>query len=111
MYSVITGIDSSAQGVDIKGNYMYVSSSFAGAINSIRSSFVTKYNIKEVKKGNTDINVSGKELKRIEVPKMNEELIVTDGSVIINFEAAADCWLTTVIATDRLLAVSDSIWR
>ena len=51
------------------------------------------------------------ELKRIEVPRMNEELIVTDGSVIINFEAAADCWLTTVIATDRLLAVSDSIWR
>ena len=64
-----------------------------------------------MKKGNTDINVSGKELKRIEVPKMNEELIVTDGSVIINFEAAADCWLTTVIATDRLLAVRDSIWR
>ena len=64
-----------------------------------------------MKKGNTDINVSGKELKRIEVPKMNEELIVTDGTVIINFEAAADCWLTTVISTDRLLAVNDSIWR
>ena len=111
MYSVITGVDSSVQGVDIKGNYMYVSSSFAGAINSIRSSFVTKYNIKEAKNGDKDINVSGKELKRIEVPKMNEELVVTDGCVIINFEAAADCWLTTVIATDRLLAVRDSIWR
>ena len=111
MYSVITGIDSSAQGIDIKNNYLYVSSSYAGAIGSVRSSFVTKYNIKEIKNGNGDINVSGKELKRVEVPKMNEEIIVANGRILINFEAAADCWISTVIATDRLLSVNDSIWR
>jgi hypothetical protein len=111
MYSVITGIDSSAQGIDIKNNYLYVSSSYAGGIGSVRSSFVTKYNIKEIKNGNGDINVSGKELKRVEVPKMNEEIIVANGRILINFEAAADCWISTVIATDRLLSVSDSIWR
>ena len=111
MYSVITGIDSSAQGIDIKNNYLYVSSSYAGGIGSVRSSFVTKYNIKEIKNGNGDINVSGKELKRVEVPKMNEEIIVANGRILINFEAAADCWISTVIATDRLLSVNDSIWR
>ena len=111
MYSVITGIDSSAQGIDIKNNYLYVSSSYAGGIGSVRSSFVTKYNIKEIKIGNGDINVSGKELKRVEVPKMNEEIIVANGRILINFEAAADCWISTVIATDRLLSVNDSIWR
>ena len=111
MYSVITGIDSSAQGIDIRDNYLYVSSSYAGAIGSVRSSFVTKYNIKEIKNGEGDINVSGKELKRVELPKMNEEIIVADGRILINFEAAADCWISTVIATDRLLSVRDSIWR
>ena len=111
MYTVITGIDSSAQGADIKDNNLYVSSSYAGAIGSVRSSFITKYDIKGIKNGDGDVNVSGKELKRVEVPKMNEEIIVADGRILINFEAAADCWISTVIATDRLLSVRDSIWR
>lgn len=111
MYSVITGIDSSAQGVDIRGGDLYVSSSYAGAIGAVSSSFVTKYNFSDAKKGDRDINISNKELKRVEVPKMNEEILVTDSGVIMNFEAAADCWKSVVIATDRLLAVSLSPWR
>ena len=111
MYSVVTGIDSSAQGIDIRDNNLYVSSSYAGAIGAVRSSFVTKYNFKEAKKGDKDTNVSEKELKRVEVPKMNEEIIAADGEMIINFEAAADCWKTVVIPTDRLLAVNESLWR
>ena len=111
MYSVISGLDSSVQGVDIKDDNLYVSSSYAGAIGSVRSSFVTKYNFADAKKGDRDINISNKELKRVEVPKMNEEILVTDSGIIMNFEAAAECWKTVVIATDRLLAVRDSIWR
>lgn len=42
---------------------------------------------------------------------MNEEIIAADGEMIINFEAAADCWKTVVIPTDRLLAVNESLWR
>ena len=56
-------------------------------------------------------DLRGEELKRVEVPKMNEEIIVADGRILINFEAAADCWISTVIATDRLLSVRDSLWR
>ena len=111
MYSVISGIDSSAQGVDIKDGNLYVSSSYGGAIGAISSSFVTRYNFADGKNGDRDINISKKELKRVEVPKMNEELLVTDTGIIMNFEAAADCWKTVVIATDRLLAVRDSLWR
>ena len=111
MYSVITGIDSSAQGADIKDNYLYVSSSYAGAMGSVRSSFITKYKFAEAKKGNKDLNVEKKEVKRVEVPKMNEEIVVTDSGMIINFESAADCWKTVVIATDRLLSVGNSVWR
>ena len=111
MYSVVSGIDSSAQGMDIEGNELYVSSSYAGAIGAISSSFITKYNFAEAKNGNKDVNISKKELKRVEVPKMNEEILVTDSGIIVNFEAAADCWKSVVIATDRLLAVSDSLWR
>ena len=111
MYSVISGIDSSAQGVDIKDDFLYVSSSYAGAIGTVKSSFVTKYNFAEAKKGDKDLNISKKEVKRVEVPKMNEEILVTDSGIIMNFEAAADCWKSVVIATDRLLAVDDSVWR
>ena len=111
MYSVISGLDSSVQGVDIKDGNLYVSSSYAGAIGAVKSSFVTKYNFADAKNGDRDINISKKELKRVEVPKMNEEILVTDSGIIMNFESAAECWKTVVIATDRLLAVRDSIWR
>lgn len=111
MYSVISGLDSSVQGVDIKDGNLYVSSSYAGAIGAVSSSFVTKYNFADAKNGDRDVNISRKELKRVEVPKMNEEILVTDSGIIMNFEAAADCWKSVVIATDRLLAVSDSLWR
>lgn len=111
MYSVISGLDSSAQGADIKDDDLYVSSSYAGAIGAIKSSFVTKYNFSDAKNGDRDMDISRKELKRVEVPKMNEEILVTDSGIIINFESAADCWKTVVIATDRLLAVRDSVWR
>ena len=111
MYSVITGIDSSAQGVDIEGDHMYVSSSYSGAIEAVKSSFVTKYNIAPAKDGTRNLNVTGRELKRVEVPKMNEEILVTDSGILMNFEAAADCWKAVVIPTDRLLAVDASVWR
>ena len=111
MYSVVSGIDSSAQGVDIKGSDLYVSSSYAGAIGAVSSSFITRYSFADAKNGDRDVNISKKEQKRIEVPKMNEEILVTDDGIIVNFEAAADCWKTVVIATDRLLAVSGSLWR
>ena len=111
MYSVISGIDSSVQGVDIKDGNLYVSSSYGGSIGSVRSSFVTRYNFTDGKNGDRDINISKKEVKRVEVPKMNEEILVTDSGIIINFEAAADCWKSVVIATDRLLAVGNSLWR
>ena len=42
---------------------------------------------------------------------MNEEILVTDSRIIMNFESAAECWKSVVIATDRLLAVGDSLWR
>lgn len=111
MYSVISGIDSSAQGIDIKDGNLYVSSSYAGSMGAVSSSFVTKYNFSDAKNGDRDINIGKKELKRVEVPKMNEEILVTDSGIIMNFEAAADCWKSVVIDTDRLLAVSDSLWR
>lgn len=111
MYSVISGIDSSVQGVDIKDGNLYVSSSYGGSIGAVKSSFITRYNFTDGKNGDRDINISKKEVKRVEVPKMNEEILVTDSGIIINFEAAADCWKSVVIATDRLLAVGNSLWR
>ncbi len=111
MYSVITGIDSSAQGADIYGNHLYVSSSYNGYIQAVKSSFVTKYDIRDVLKGKSRMNVSKKELRRIEVPKMNEEIIVENGDIFINFESASGGWNNPVIKTDRILAIRMNLWR
>lgn len=111
MYSVLTGIDSSAQGADIEGDSLYVSSSYGGSAVALQSSFVTRYSLGDAKNGDTDLNMTDRELKRVEVPKMNEEIIVTDTGILMNFEAAADCWKFVVIPTDRILAVKSSLWR
>ena len=109
--SVISGIDSSAQGADIEDDYLYVSSSYKGAIAGIKSSFVTKYSIRPVYEGRTVLDVEGREVKRIEVPKMNEELLVENGHIHLNFESATEVWRTAVINTDRILAVDQSLWN
>ena len=106
MFSVITAIDSSSQGMDIDGNYLYVSSSYKGNSPGIKSSFVTKYEISPILKGAPYLYVEDRELTRIEVPKMNEEIIVKDDLIHINFESSAKRWKNPVIRTDRILAVS-----
>ena len=110
MYRVIAGIDSSAQGADIDGNYLYVSSSYNGMLQGVQTSFITKYNLAAADNGSDSIYVSNKEVSRIEVPKMNEEILVDGGNIHINFESAAEHWKFAVVKTDRILAVNKSVW-
>ena len=110
LVTIISGIDSSAQGADIDGNSLYVSSSYQGGNIAIKSSYITKYNIRQVKEGSQSLSVTGREVKRIEVPKMNEEILVENGHVYINFESASEAWKTSVIKTDRILSVDKSLW-
>ena len=110
MYTVLTGVDSSAQGCDIEGDYLYVSSSYKGYSGSVKSSYITKYNIAPIKKGTADLNISGREVSKVEVPKMNEEILVENGKVFINFESGANEWWYAAMNTDRILAVKDKIW-
>ncbi len=111
MYTVISGIDSSAQGAEIYGNYLYVSSSYMGWTSRVKTSFVTMYNITDVIRDGADLNVSGKEVRRVEVPKMNEEILVDQGILYIIFESSYDGWPLPVIRTDRILAVRRNLWR
>ena len=110
-YSVITGIDSSSQGADIEGNYLYVSSSYKGSAAGLKTSFITKYEISPLNQGLATLFVKNREVTRVEVPKMNEEILVEDGEIHINFESAADTWKNPVIVTDRILAVRQSCWE
>ena len=111
MYSIITGIDSSSQGMDIDEGYLYVSSSYNGHVKSVKSSFVTKYSLSGAGIYPFNYDVRGSEISRVEVPKMNEEILVEDSEVRINFESGADYWRFCVIRTDRVLPVSKSLWR
>ncbi len=108
--SVISGIDSSAQGADIVGNDLYVSSSYNGMSIGVRSSFVTKYDIKPIKDGKQSMSVTSRELTRIEVPKMNEEILIENGRLYINFESASEMWKFSVINTDRILSLKLPLW-
>ena len=108
--TVISGLDSSAQGADIEGNNLYVSSSYNGGNMVVKSSFITKYNIKPIKDGQQNLSVTSREVKRVEVPKMNEEILVEDGKVHINFESASETWKTAVIMTDRILSLDQDLW-
>lgn len=110
IYSVITGIDSSAQGADIFGKYMYVSSSYKGTAAGVKSSFITKYEVSPVKDGKPILKVTEREVSRIEVPKMNEEILVDSQYIYINFESGSNAWRRAVINTDRLLPVKRSLW-
>lgn len=111
MYSMITGIDSSSQGVDFEDGYLYVSSSYKGTSRQVKSSFITVYDLKSAGGNFSSLDVRSRELKRVEVPKMNEEILV-DGAIIhINFESGAAHWKRAVINTDRILAVRKSLWR
>jgi hypothetical protein len=109
MYTIISGIDSSAQGADIEGNYLYVSSSYNSA-SPLKTSFITKYNLRRSKTSTGDYLVKGHEMKRVEVPKMNEEIIVDGSTMYINFESGASYWKMVLIDTDRILAVDRSLW-
>ena len=109
MYSIIAGIDSSAQGADIEDDFLYVSSSYNSA-SPLKTSFITKYNLKNSETGTGNYIVEGHEMKRVEVPKMNEEIIVDDSTVYINFESGASYWKYALINTDRVLAVDLSLW-
>ncbi len=110
MYKTITGIDSSAQGADIDGKSMYVSSSYMGMVYGMKSSFICKYNISDIKKGADRLDVRNRETSRVEVPKMNEEILVEGGSVLVNFESGAEQYKYCVIITDRVLALKKSLW-
>ena len=111
MYTVITGIDSSAQGCDIDGDYLYVSSSYLGYAARVKSSYITKYNISPVKDGSaSNLEVTDRVVSRVEVPKMNEEILVEDGMIMINFESGANEWWYAAVNTDRILAVKQKIW-
>lgn len=109
MYSIIAGIDSSAQGADIVGDHLYVSSSYKST-SRMKTSFITKYNLKRSKTGTGDFMVEGHEMNRVEVPKMNEEIIVDGSTLYINFESGASYWRFALMNTDRVLAVDLSIW-
>ncbi|MBR2540166.1 MAG: hypothetical protein IKE85_04970 [Mogibacterium sp.] len=111
MYSMIAGIDSSAQGADIDGRYLYVSSSYKGAVPGVKTSFITKYDLGTLGNRASEIYVDNKEVSRIEVPKMNEEILVDGQTIHINFESGADQWRTAVVNTDRIIAVKSSVWR
>lgn len=110
MYKTITGIDSSAQGADIDGKYMYVSSSYMGMVYGLRSSFICKYNITDLRRGADRLHLKGKEVSRVEVPKMNEEILVEGQTILVNFESGAEHYKYSVIITDRVLALKKSLW-
>lgn len=111
IYSSIQGIDASAQGADIEGNKLFVSSSYKGTVSDVRSSFVTKYDISPIKKkGQAVLLVKKRQEMRVEVPKMNEEIIVDKDNIYINFESASEEWKRSVINTDRILAIKRSVW-
>lgn len=111
MYSIITGIDSSSQGADIDGNNLYVSSSYNGMLYGVKTSFITKYSIKSIKKGAETLSVSGKELSRVEVPKMNEGILIEGPSIYVLFESGAKQYKYCVMITDRILALNRSLWN
>lgn len=110
MYSLIAGIDSSAQGADIEDGYLYVSSSYKGTSRYVKSSFITKYDLRSAMKTTGTYYVEGKEVSRVEVPKMNEEIIVDGSTVHINFESGSRYWRRALINTDRILAVDERLW-
>lgn len=105
LFSVITEIDSSSQGMDIEDGYLYVSSSYKGSSPSIKSSFVTKYEISPSLNGTPYLSAGEREQTRVEVPKMNEEILVEGDLLHINFESSAKRWKNPVIRTDRILAI------
>ena len=110
MYSIIAGLDSSAQGADIEGRYLYVSSSYK-ATSLMQTSFVTKYNLRGSRTGTGDYQVETHEISRVEVPKMNEEIIVDGSTMFINFESGASYWKYALVNTDRVLALDLSLWN
>ena len=88
-----------------------MSSSYKGDSPSIKSSFITKYEISPIVNGMPQLYVEDRELSRTEVPKMNEEIFIEDNLLHINFESAATAYLMPVIETDRILALKKSLWE
>ena len=109
MYSIIAGLDTSAQGADIVGDYLFVSSSYNSA-SRMKTSYITKYNLKRSETGTGNYLLEGHEMKRVEVPKMNEELVIDGSTLYINFESGASHWRYALIRTDRVLALDLSLW-
>lgn len=110
----INGIPSSAQGMDIDGDDLYVSSSGHGGENWVESSFISRFDISAISKGEKLVDLQGQYLKRVEVPKMNEEIIVNDTSVYMVFEACSEKFLANLpdgMKTDRILTVDKEVWE
>ena len=97
-------------GADIDNGYLYVSSSYKGTSRFVKSSFITKYDLRRAKDSTGNYYVQGCEVSRVEVPKMNEEIIVDGSHVLINFESGAAFWKRALINTDRILAVDEGLW-
>ncbi|MDO4467243.1 MAG: hypothetical protein Q4C49_09625 [Bacillota bacterium] len=110
----MNGLPSAQQGMDIDGDIVYISSSGFGGENMVKSSFVSTYNISKLKEENRLIDLNGEFLKRVEVPKMNEELMVDDTSVYLVFEACSDGFMKCMpqgMKTDRILPLDKSLWE
>ena len=110
VYAKIYGLPSSAQGADINGDFLYLSSSYKGKDKAAKSSHIKKYNIAAVKNNTGSMDVRGKALSSVEVPKMNEEILIKDSKIFIVFESASEEWKSAVVNTDRVLPISVSLW-
>lgn len=110
----INGIPSSAQGMDIDGNDLYVSSSGHGGENYMKSSYVSLFDITPLMNGENLLDLQGQSLKSVEVPKMNEELLVDENSIYLVFEAASEQFLANLpdgMKTDRILPLDKVLWK
>ncbi|MBQ0066133.1 MAG: hypothetical protein KBT48_10265 [Firmicutes bacterium] len=110
----INGIPSSSQGMDIDNGELYVSSSGQGGANWVSSSFITRFDISALNGGSNFLDLNGQFVSQIEVPKMNEEIIVDKNTVYMVFEACAEAYLKgmpTGMKTDRILPIDRSLWE
>lgn len=110
----INGIPSSAQGMDIDGNDLYVSSSGHGGENYMKSSFISRFDITSLMKDVDLLDLQGQSISRVEVPKMNEEILVDEDAIYLVFEAAGEQFLHNLpdgMKTDRLLPLDKTLWN
>lgn len=110
----INGIPSSSQGMDIYDGSLYVSSSGKGNANWIQSSFISRFDLSALSEGSRFLDLNGTYASRIEVPKMNEEIIVDDATIYLVFESCSETFLKGMpqgMKTDRILPIDRSLWE